>query len=261
MLFSKENFRSYLDNIDHPIGRNINLIILGLIWLSSLFFISETYPIYPAIKEIIAPIDTAILIIFLMEYLIRFWCAEQKISFIFNIFSLLDLISILPLLIGLIDFDFLRLLRWFRVLRFLRFLKLEISLFGIKNEDTIVITRIVLILFTIIFLYSGLIYQVEHPINPQQFKNFLDAFYFCVVTMTTVGFGDMTPLSEEGKFVTLFMILTGVMVIPWQIGELIKQLIKTTTKVDQICSGCGLLSHEFDAQFCKLCGTKLEKKQ
>ena len=112
-------------------------------------------------------------------------------------------------------------------------------------------------LLSIIFVYSGLIYQVEHPVNSKSFKNFLDAIYFSVVTMTTVGFGDITPISETGRLLTLLMILTGILLIPWQVGDLIKQLINTTKQVDKVCSSCGLSVHDTDANFCKICGSKL----
>ncbi|GGA28414.1 ion channel [Okeania sp. KiyG1] len=81
-----------------------------------------------------------------------------------------------------------------------------------------ILTRILFTLFTIIFIFSGLIYQVEHGVNSESFKTFLDAVYFSVVTMTTVGFGDVTPASENGRLLTVLMILTGISLIPSQLG-------------------------------------------
>ena len=81
--------------------------------------------------------------------------------------------------------------------------------------------------------------------------------YFSIVTMTTVGFGDVTPISEIGRLLTVLMILTGIALIPWQVGDLIKQIIKTANVVERICSGCGLDLHDEDAKFCKICGKKL----
>lgn len=256
----REKISFYLEDVESSIGKIINFFILGFILLSSAIFVLETYPLPEGIASILKIVDLVIVIIFAIEYLIRFWCAEKKISFLFSIFSIIDLLAIVPFLFGLIDVRFLRIFRWFRILRIIRFLDWEISIFRIQNEDGIILIKIFLTLFTIIFVYSGLIYQVEHRINSGNFQTFLDALYFSVVTMTTVGFGDITPISETGRLLTLLMILTGVTFIPWQVSDLVKQLLKTTSQVQTICPGCGLSFHDTDALFCKRCGTNLSKK-
>jgi voltage-gated potassium channel len=168
-------------------------------------------------------------------------------------------LAIAPLFLGFFDVRFFRIFRWFRLLRLIRFFRLEISILNLKAEDTIILSRIILTLFTIIFIYSGLIYQVEHSVNSAVFNNFLDALYFVIVTMTTVGFGDQIPISYPGKIVTLMMILTGIAVIPWQLGDLVRQFIKSTSQKEIDCTKCGLAFHDQDAQFCKRCGTTLDK--
>jgi voltage-gated potassium channel len=75
--------------------------------------------------------------------------------------------------------------------------------------------------------------------------------------MTTVGFGDVIPISELGRLLTVLMIFTGIALIPWQVGDLIKQVVKTANQVETVCSSCGLAFHDVDAGFCKRCGTKL----
>ena len=156
----KEKISHYLDDFNSPIGITVNLIILGLILLSSGIFVLETYPLSEPILKALKRLDSVILILFTLEYLIRFWCAESKLKFVFSIFSFIDLLSIFPLFIGFIDIRFIRILRWFRVLRLLRLINFETSLFKIKSEDGIVLVRIFLILFSLIFIYSGAIYQV-----------------------------------------------------------------------------------------------------
>lgn len=253
----RKNLGIYLEEIDHPIGIRINLIILILIFLSLVVFVAETYSLPEEFLSWLHLIDLVILIVFSVEYLLRFWCAENQLKFVFSLFSLIDLIAIVPLLFGFFDIRFIRIFRWFRLLRIFRFFKFETFIFNIKTEDGIPLLRILLTLFSIVFIYSGLIYQVEHQVNPEIFRNFFDALYFSIVTMTTVGFGDITPLSENGRWLTLLMIITGVILIPWQISELIKELLKTADTVQKVCSGCGLGIHDTDANYCKICGEKL----
>ena len=257
----REKIAFYLEDIETPIGLVTNLIILFFILLSAGIFVIETYPIDSEIKDILHLIDIGILDVFTLEYILRFWSANNKRRFFFSTFSLIDLLAILPLFIGLMDTTFIRIFRWFRILRIIRFWKLEILLLGIKAGDSIVFVRIFLTLFSLIFVYAGLIYQVEHSINQAGLRNFFDAFYFVVVTMTTVGYGDVTPLSEPGRAMTLLMILTGVLFIPWQLSELIKQVLKTVNVVEIQCKNCNLSRHDPDAQFCKQCGTKLYSEE
>jgi voltage-gated potassium channel len=256
-MLTKKKISHYLEDVETPIGITINLSILFLILLSLAIFVTDTYAIPRSLQIWLDYMDLAILIVFTIEYLIRFWCADSKIKFVFNIFSIFDVIAIVPLLVGIMDVRFIRIFRWFRLLRLIRFINFNISFFNLKTEDSVILARIILTIFSIIFVYSGFIYQAEHPVNPTIFRNFFDALYFSIVTMTTVGFGDVTPQSEGGRFLTVLMILTGVLLIPWQVGELVKQLLKTTNQVQKTCSGCGLAIHDFDANFCKICGTKL----
>lgn len=258
-MLLRQKIALYLEDIETPVGRAVNLFILGLILLSSAIFVAQTYPLPDGIRNIVDTTDRLIGTIFVAEYIIRFLCTDDKIKFFIRPFSILDLIAILPFILRLTNIQYIRMFRWFRLLRFIRFINLKIYFLRINSEDGVIFARILFTLFTILFVYSGFIYQVEHPVNPEAFGTFLDAFYFSVVTMTTVGFGDVTPISEVGRLLTVLMILTGIALIPWQLGDLIKQLLKTANQVEKVCSGCGLVFHDKDAQFCKICGTQLEK--
>jgi voltage-gated potassium channel len=246
----------YLEDIEHPIGRTVNLAIAGLVVVSTGIFIAETYPLSSELRSIFARIDLIILYIFTIEYLLRLIAAPDKLKYLFSFYSLIDLIAILPMLTGITDISFIRILRWFRILRLLRFIEGKTLLGNLDREDSSIVTRILFTIFSIIFIYSGLIYQVEHPVNPK-FATFFDAVYFAVATMTTVGFGDITPISDAGKFMTVLMILSGIALIPWQLGGLIEQVAKSANKVNAVCPKCQLSSHDLDASYCKRCGTKL----
>lgn len=257
-MLTRKQIGFYLEDIETPIGKTVNLTLTGLILLSSASFIAETYPLAEPVRFKLQTLDTVLLIVFAIEYLLRLWCAENKVKFVFSFFSIIDLVAILPFLLGFVNVSFIRIFRWFRILRLIRFLELKISIFRISTEDGVIFSRILFTLLAIIFVYSGLIYQVEHPVNPEGFGTFLDAVYFSVVTMTTVGFGDVIPISEAGRFLTILMIVTGIALIPWQLGDLIKQLVKTANQVDNVCQGCGWSVHDANAKFCKMCGTHLD---
>lgn len=254
-----EKIAFYLEDIESPLGRGINIFITGLVLASSAIFVVETYKIPGSLRRQLNVLEDGILVVFVIEYLLRFWVAEQRGKYLFSFYSIVDLLAIVPFLIGSANVGFLRIFRWFRILRLIRFVEGG-TIFGyVSSEDSVIFTRIFFTFFSIIFVYSGLIYQVEHPINPQEFRTFLDAVYFSISTVTTAGLGDITPTSQMGRLLTVLMLLTGVVLIPWQLGDLIKRLVKTTDQVQKICSGCGLSSHDSDAQFCKACGLLLQK--
>ncbi len=168
------------------------------------------------------------------------WVAERKTKHFFNVYSIIDLLSILPVAVNFINLSFLRIfriLRLFRILRVLRFqriFKSKNTMFGQLSDTQLVIIRIVLTVFTIIFVSSGFIWAVENKVNPGEFGTIWHALYFSVVTLSTVGYGDITPLSLWGRVITIAMILSGIALIPWQLGKLIKIIIATSGKKNQL---------------------------
>jgi voltage-gated potassium channel len=259
-MLLRQKIGFYFEDIETPTGKAINLLITGFVLLSSAIFVAETYPISSILRAGLDTLDSIILGFFAIEFLLRFWCSENKIRYFFSLYALIDLIAILPFLLGSADIRFIRIFRWFRILRLIRFIEGK-TIFGyVSSEDSATVVRILFTLFAIIFVYSGLIYQVEHPVNSEKFHTFLDAVYFSVATMTTVGFGDVTPISQMGRLLTVLMILTGIALIPWQLGDLIKRLVKTTTQIETLCPTCSLSLHEADARFCRSCGSELVEK-
>jgi len=173
--------------------------------------------------------------------------------------SFIDLLAILPSFFAFGDFRFLRIFRVFRIFRFARLLEDHIFFFGEINRYHLHIARIVFTIFSIVFIASGLIYNIESTVNPERFGSYFDAIYFSLVTITTVGFGDITPISFYGRLATLFIIILGIILIPWQVGGLIRESLLSHKK-HIICSHCGLSKHDVDAIHCKHCGNLIYQK-
>jgi voltage-gated potassium channel len=254
----RERLRSYLDTTDTWPGRVINGAIVILIFLSAAIFVLKTYPISPALDTALNILDWVIVFTFTLEYALRLWIAQRPWQYALSVYGLIDLIAILPSWIGIYDIRFLRFFRSLRILRLVHIFNNRLWFGQVTSTDSLILIRILFTLGAIIFIYSGLIFQVEHPHNPDNFGTFLDAVYFAVVTMTTVGYGDVTPISEAGRGLTVMMILTGIALIPTQVSRLIRQLSKVSQPQHRSCLSCGLTPHDHDAQFCKRCGTLLE---
>ena len=201
--------------------------------------------------------DQVILGIFTLEYLLRLGVCTPPWRYALSLYGAIDLIAILPFLLASLDLRYLRLLRWFRLLRLARFFDTQPLIGHVSGSDTFIFARILFTLFAIVFVYAGIIFQVEHSFNPA-FCTFLDAFYFAFVTMTTVGYGDVTPISEGGRLLTLMMVFTGIALIPHQVGNLVRKFIKVTEVVQTACKQCSLQIHDADACYCKRCGAPLE---
>ena len=253
----KATIAAYLDDTDQETGGWVTGAIAALIVLSAAIFVVETYDISAQWRTVLTWVDWGILSLFGAEYLLRVWTAERRWAYVLSPYGLVDLVAICPFLLGFIDTRFVRLLRWLRILRLLRLLRDRAVVGRLTAIDTLAVIRIVFTLFAIIFIYAGIIFQVEQRYHPETFRTFLDAAYFAVVTMTTVGYGDITPVSDAGRLCTILMILTGIALIPTQLGDLLRRILKASQSLSVTCDSCGWSVHDPDAAFCKRCGTAL----
>lgn len=249
--------------LDHRtrLGKAIDIGLLGLNLVFIGVLVVETYPIGERMQALLWSIEVAIAAVFAVEYVLRLYGAQNRLAEFLNGYTLVDLLSILPtlavaLLPGVaavsLTVGFLRVLRVIRVLRFYRFTEDEEFFFGTVAVGTLRAMKLLLTVFTIFFVSAGLFYTVEHGVNPE-IGNFGDAFYFTVVALTTVGFGDITPMTEAGRLVTVSSILAGIVLIPWQASRIIREWTNQG-KVDVTCPQCGLSYHDPDASHCKSCG-------
>lgn len=260
----RQTLQFYLIDCNTPLGKFIDIAIIFLNLAICLLLVVETYPIRTADKAMLWKCEIGVVAFFIIEYAARIYASPDRRRQLFDIYSLIDLVAILPTLSLLVlplfgmdlDLGFIKMIRGFRVFRIFRFLRFTADpdfFFGRIPLQLLKVIRLVFTIIMIFFISAGLFYQVENSINPHV-QNFGDAFYFTVVALTTVGFGDITPQSQSGKWVTVLMIISGIILIPWQASRIVKEWIHMAQKVDVVCPNCGLRYHDKDASHCKSCG-------
>ena len=257
---ARSRIRFLLHDLSTPRGRFLNFAILSSILVVCIVFVLRTYPLPAPLERVLQAVEWLIIGLFIVEYLLRLWVAEHKVKHFLSIYSLIDLVAIAPFFFIDASLQSLRIFRVLRIMRLIRFLDGPHFFFGTIRRTQLIILRIVFILISIIFVSAALIFQAEHEANPEDFRTFFDGIYFAVVTVTTVGYGDITPTSTYGRVVTVLVILGGIVLLPWQIKNLIQSWIADTNLYGQPCKGCGLGWHDTDAIFCKRCGTRLARE-
>ena len=217
-MFNKEVICKLVNNTEHLPGKIFALVIQLLIVVSLISFSLDTLPdLSPMTIKYLYFIEVFTVVIFTIEYLLRIYAAEKKWRFIFSFYGLIDLIAILPFYIAT-GFD-LRSVRLFRLLRIVRILKLlKYSQALNRFHRALSIAREELILFafiSVIILYLSAvgIYYFEHVAQPDQFTSVFHSLWWSVTTLTTVGYGDMYPITAGGKIFTFFVLMIGLGII------------------------------------------------
>jgi len=260
----RETIRFYLIDCETATGKLIDIVIVFLNLLICGIYIAETYVENNAIRGALWKIEVVIVLFFIVEYAARLYGSRKRLRQLVDIYSIIDLLAILPVLILLVanwfgvtvGIGFVKIIRSFRVFRVFRFLRFTTNpdfFFGSISIHFLNVMQLLLTIMIIFFVSSGLFYQAEYLAN-SQVRNFGDAFYFTVAALTTVGFGDIVPLTQGGRWVTILMILSGILLIPWQASRIVREWVQMSTKKDTICGQCGLRYHDKDASHCKSCG-------
>ncbi|WMJ72069.1 ion transporter [Cytophagaceae bacterium ABcell3] len=204
--------------------------------------------------------------IFTIEYLMRIFCVKNRLRYIFSFYGIIDLLAIIPTYLSvfipaaqpLIVIRILRLLRVFRVLKLIQFLAeaevIRLALIASVNKIAVFLFAVV----TVLVIVASTIYVIEGPENG--FTSIPVSLYWAIVTLTTVGYGDLVPLTFAGRFLAnLIMILGyGLIAVPTGIVSVeLTQASRPKWKQPKACIKCTHVEHDPDANFCKKCGEKL----
>lgn len=218
-MIKKEAISDILNNTSSPQGRRFAFFIQVLILASLFTFSIETLPnLSTQAQQWLYYFEILVVAVFTVEYGLRVWVAQRKLAFIFSFYGIIDLVAILPFYLsaGLVD---LRSLRAFRLLRLLRLLKLaRYNTAMARLRLAIKITRGELIIFLstaliLIYLSAVGIYYFEHDAQPDTFKTHFDAMWWAVATLTTVGYGDVYPITDGGRFFTFVVLMIGLGIV------------------------------------------------
>lgn len=264
MLARKSKFQPMKERIYRIVekgshGSKINLIfdytIMILIVLNVLSLILETLPeIKEPVKEVFKIFQIISVIVFSVEYVMRIYVsslthpASSKIKsafkFIFSPFGLIDLLAILPFYLPLlipIDLMFLRILRLMRLIsifkinRYNNSMKLIMAVVKEKKSDLALTGFVALI---ILFMASFLMYHIEGDVQPDKFPNFLHALWWAVATLTTVGYGDVFPVTGLGKLLSGIIAVLGIGLVALPTGLISAGFIDKIGRKDKICDTC-----------------------
>jgi len=212
----------YLKNLveinDNISSKIFDITIQIVIILSILAFSIETIPdLQQSTKDDLNIFEIFSVAIFTIEYIIRIYTAEKRWSYIFSFYGLIDLLSILPFYLAFfIDLRSLKAFKLFRLFRLFKLTKYNKTLDKFQKaianakEEFILFLVLTLIMF---YLSSVGIYYFEHEAQPKVFSSIFDSMWWAVATLTTVGYGDVYPVTVGGKIFTTFMLLVGLGIV------------------------------------------------
>lgn len=245
-------------------GRFFDLTLLWAIIISVLIVLIESVPSIKKLNPSFFTITEWILtIVFSIEYILRVWCSDKPRAYIFSFWGMIDLLATLPAYLALfftgsqyfIIVRGLRLLRIFRILKLTRYNK-EAATLGLalqRSRHKILVFLLFVVL--IVFIMGTIMYVIEGETNG--FTSIPESVYWCIVTITTVGYGDIVPKTVLGKIFSSISMIIGYAIIAIPTGIVSVALNEQKREEQEIeCKTCGSIPLEGD-NYCGNCGTKL----
>jgi voltage-gated potassium channel len=203
-----------------------------LIVLSIVAFTVETLPdLSAAVRGALRSFEVFVITVFTLEYLLRFWLSDQRLKFVFSFFGIIDLLVILPFYLQLgIDLRSLRILWLFRLFRLFKLVR-HVSA-AKRIGDAFKLVRVDLAVFGmgalfVFYLAAVGIYFFEHEAQPDTFASVIHSFWWALATLTTVGYGDVYPVTVGGKVFTFFTLMVGLGVFAVPTGLITMAIVST----------------------------------
>ncbi len=264
------DFRKRMHDIifeaDTPKGKAFDILLFVTIVLSVIVVLLDSVSsIHEKYGAWLETIEWVLTILFTVEYMLRIYTVNSPVKYIFSFYGIIDFLAIIPTYIGLfiagthylVVVRILRLLRIFRVLKLMRFVGAANSLKLALNSSRAKIIVFLEVIITIVVIIGSVMYLIEGPENG--FANIPVSIYWAIVTITTVGYGDIAPQTIAGQTLASLLMIIGYSIIAVPTGIITTEIAfrsKRRTNT-QVCQNCNFSEHDDDAVYCKKCGEKL----
>jgi len=263
------NFRVKLHEVifeaDTPAGKLFDVMLLLFIVLSVVaVLVDSVRPIHDKYGHLLLVAEWIFTILFTLEYILRIISANRPSVYIFSFYGIIDLLAILPTYLSLfmagsqylLVIRILRLLRVFRVLKLARYVGASrILAIALRNSRHKIIVFLEVVL-TLVVIMGSLMYLIEG--EPNGFSSIPRSIYWAIVTLTTVGYGDIAPQTVLGQFMASIIMIIGYAIIAVPTGIISVEMAKANRTNTQVCQNCHCSDHDDDARFCKQCGEPLK---
>jgi voltage-gated potassium channel len=269
----QEKIYTIIFKVDTPAGKAFDIALLITILASVLVVMLESIEwLSNVYHNIFYTLEWVFTIFFTLEYILRLYCVKEPKRYIFSFYGIIDLLAILPTYLSLViaNTQYLLIIRALRLLRVFRVFKLA----HFMKESAVIIKalrassrRIFIFLFFILLLvtvFGSIMYLVEGGAN-DQFDSIPRSIYWAIVTLTTVGYGDISPITTFGQLLASIVMILGYAVIAVPTGIVSSEMIKVGREMQykkiQKCEKCNNTEHDKDAVYCKKCGEMLTKEE
>ncbi len=256
------------DDGDNKASRTFDLLIMGLILLSIVSIVLESFDsLSSRYHSVFSAFEVFTVAVFTVEYILRIWTADllypeakrPRLKYVFSFMAVIDLLAILPFYLPFLsaDFHILRMMRLLRLFRLLRVFKLGRYVEALQTVVQVIRSSasrlvIAMILCFFVMLFSAIImYAVENPVQPERFPNVIASLWWAICTLTTVGYGDVYPITAVGRFFAAVISLVGIGIIAIPTGIIAAGF---TTALNKDRDG----ESEEDRAYCPYCGRRIK---
>jgi voltage-gated potassium channel len=263
-----DSFRARLGTIifesDTPLGKLFDVALLWTILFSILLVMLESVPSLRAqYGSFLRNAEWLFTGLFTLEYLARLYAAPRPLGYAKSFYGVVDLLAIVPGYLSLIFagsqyllvIRALRLLRVFRILKLSRYLGEASVLTTALQASRVKITVFLFTVLTLVVIVGSIMHLVEGPENG--FTSIPLSIYWAIVTLTTVGYGDISPRTPLGQMISSALMIVGYGIIAVPTGIVTVELSRAARPANKQCEECGFAVNDADARFCKRCGAAL----